>query len=565
MARRPGASVVAWRWFSGHALDGQHRTNATWTMRSRGARPVLHSSGHAVSWHHLPRLHRAGVRTGSTLAALAAGYGLIAARAFTVAVLAVVAACGVAWGCWRAYRRVCRWQHHRRWVKPLHRTLTPVLGAAPPRLEIERDRSRVVVGLPEAFTGGDRDREDVTRAVTAKLAIEAPDATWKLDGRKPQVTFMRSEPPPSRVLWADVEAAIRAADAADLMCGIGKKSADVFVSTKSDSPHFGEAMGTGAGKSNAAAFWLIQELMRGSCALVLDAKWISHPWTFKDIHAQYGQLPNVAYARTTEQLHNAMIWLGVELQRRTEAADRYVNAKGDILGDVGPPLWIIAEELNLAIPRLKQYWASIREKEDPKRSPALDGMAAVSFAGRAVQMHLIVIGQMLTAASLGGGDVRENIGVRMMARYTANSWKMQTDLPMPPPSDVPGRVQIIASGTVREAQVPLMDFEQCRDLAVSGIVTPCPDDMPGIAAASYVPLAPPPHGVSDLPFVVGQPSGRPPGTVTLREAAAEGLFPSLAAARKAVQRRELEAAGRDGASHLYYIADLANSTRELVR
>ena len=106
-----------------------------------------------------------------------------------------------------------------------------------------------------------------------------------------------------------------------------------------------------------------------------------------------------------------------------------MNAKGDILGDVGPPLWIIAEELNLATPRLKQYWASIRDKEDPKRSPALDGMAAVSFAGRAVKMHLIVIGQMLTAASLGGGDVRENIGVRMLARYTANSWKMQTRPP----------------------------------------------------------------------------------------------------------------------------------------
>ena len=137
--------------------------------------------------------------------------------------------------------------------------------------------------------------------------------------------------------------------------------------------------------------------------------------------AGYDQLPNVAYARTTEQLHYAMIWLGVELQRRTEAADRLVNAKGDVLGDVGPPLWIIAEEMNLAVPRLKQFWASIRDKEDPKRSPALDGFAAVSFAGRAVRMHLVVIGQMLTADVLGGGDVRENIGVRMMARYTANT------------------------------------------------------------------------------------------------------------------------------------------------
>jgi hypothetical protein len=256
-----------------------------------------------------------------------------------------------------------------------------------------------------------------------------------------------------------------------------------------------------------------------------------------------------------------MVWLGVELQRRTEVAERRVNAKGDILGDVGPPLWIIAEEMNLATPRLKQYWASIRTQDDPKRSPALDGMAAVSFAGRAVRMHLIVIGQMLTAATLGGGDVRENIGVRMMARYTANSWKMQTDLPMPPSSDVPGRVQVIASGSVREAQVPLMNFEQARDLAVSGTVTPCPPDMPGIGHVAHVPLPRSPDTASDLGFVLGPSPSRAPGTLTLREAAAEGLFPSLAAARKAVQRRELEPAGRDGSSNLYYLSDLAKTLR----
>ena len=561
---RRRAGTLLWRWFSGHALDGQHRTNATWTMPSRGDRPVLHPTGHAVLWHHLPRLHRAGIRTGSTLAVLAAAYGLVTAFLVTAALLAAAAAAGAACGGWRAYLRTRRWRHHRKWVRPLHRALIPVLGAAPARLAVDADRSRVVVGLPVEFTASDRDKEEITRAVTAKLAIEAPDADWSaLHGKRPVVTFTRSQPPPSRVKWADVEQAISGAAAADLMCGIGKKSAEVFVSTKLDSPHFGEAMGTGAGKSNAAAFWLVQELMRGACALILDAKWFSHPWTFKDMAAEYGQLPNVAYARTTEALHNAMVWLGVELQRRTEVADRHVNARGDILGDVGPTLWIIAEELNLATPRLKQYWASIRDKEDPKRSPALDGLAALSFAGRAVRMHLIVIGQMLTAATLGGGDVRENIGVRMLARYTANSWKMQTDLPMPPPSDVPGRVQIIASGTVREAQVPLMDMEQCRELAVSGTVTPCPPDMPGIGHVPHVPLDSSPHVASDLPFVLGQPPGRPPGTLTLREAAAEGLYPSLAAARKAVQRRELEPAGRDGAANLYYLADLATTLRSV--
>jgi hypothetical protein len=39
------------------------------------------------------------------------------------------------------------------------------------------------------------------------------------------------------------------------------------------------------------------------------------------------------------------------------------------------------------------------------------------------------------------------------------------------------------------------------------------------------------------------------------------LFPSLAAARKAVQRRALQSPGRDGSSNLYYIADLAQTLR----
>ena len=82
------------------------------------------------------------------------------------------------------------------------------------------------------------------------------------------------------------------------------------------------AMGTGGGKSNAAAFWLVQELMRGASRSSSTPSGISHPWTFKDMDAEYGQLPNVAYARTTADLHNAMVWLGVELQRRTEVADR---------------------------------------------------------------------------------------------------------------------------------------------------------------------------------------------------------------------------------------------------
>ena len=299
---------------------------------------------------------------------------------------------------------------------------------------------------------------------------------------RPRVTYTLTQPPPGRLTWDDLAAEIASAKPDELIVGVGRRDQIVKVSLELDSPHFGIISGTGGGKSNLAAFWMIQRLRRGDIALFLDAKRFSHPWAFKDMDAEYGLLPNVAYCRTVSDLHDAMCWLGEELDRRNAVAERTITARGDVRGDVGPRFWIPAEEMNLAHGALKQHWAEIRGPDDPKKSPAFTGLGAVSFAGRAVKMHLEPIGQMLRADVLGGGDVRENIGVRMLTRYTQNSWKMQAgDIPMPPPSRVPGRWQVIASGEVTEVQVPYVDMEQARELAVGGIVTACPPGMPGRA------------------------------------------------------------------------------------
>ena len=131
--------------------------------------------------------------------------------------------------------------------------------------------------------------------------------------------------------------------------------------------------------------------------------------------------------------------------------------------------------MNLAHGALKQYWAEIRGPDDPKKSPAFTGLGAVSFAGRAVKMHLDVIGQMLRADVLGGGDVRENIGVRMLTRYTRIHGRCRRATSRcRPRRRVPGRWQQLASGEVTEVQVPYVDMEQARELAVGGMVTRVP-------------------------------------------------------------------------------------------
>jgi hypothetical protein len=556
------------RFLSGEPLDGQRRTNATFRQHPTKA---LHPTADRSWWHWRPGWHRGAARVAAVTVIAALGYGFMFARVLTVFCLALCAGIITGYAAWklqaacRSWIRACAWdrdhrwkslwaalilpwQHHVYYRQPLKYAVAAELGVPALRVKVPLDRSRAAVHLPHDFTGSDKGQEGLTRAVTTKLALEAPEASWKLHGRRPRVTFTLCDPPPTLVTWEDVVPEIEAAAHHELLTGIGRRDATVRVSLEDDSPHFGVIAGTGGGKSNLAAFWLLQELRRGAIALILDSKRFSHPWTYKDMNAEYGLLPNVGYCRSLSDLHDGMVWLGEELERRNGVAERAINAKGDVLADVGPRLFIIAEEMNLAHGPLKQYWAANRGKDQPKKSPAFTGLGAVSFAGRAVRMHLVVIGQMLKAEVLGGGDVRENIGVRMLTRYTQNSWKMQAgDIPMPPPTRQPGRWQCLASGEVTETQVPWIDMEQARELAVSGVVTPCPAGMPGRAGAMSVPPSAPSQPGSDLQVVVGQSVEVTVG-LTIREAIDDGVFGplSLEAARRRVHRAKLRPNGQRG-------------------
>jgi len=259
------------------------------------------------------------------------------------------------------------------------------------------------------------------------------------------------------------------------------------------------------------------------------------------------------------------VWLGEELDRRNQVARRAVTASGKLRGDVGPRLVIVAEELNQAMPKVREYWADTRSSDDPKRSPALTGLGAVAYAGRAVKMHLVLIGQMLTAEVTGSRDssVKENIGITAMARYGPAGWATAVgkNVPMPPAPSVVGRIQLVTASGVRETQVPLGDLELYRELAMSGTVTPCPAGMPGAVRTGSVPdTRQLPTGGPDMPFVPETPAALGPPPVTLSDAVAQRIVcRSLAALRKASQRDPgfPERTGMAGLAALYDPVELA--------
>ena len=297
--------------------------------------------------------------------------------------------------------------------------------------------------------------------------------------------------------------------------------------------------------------------MRGAIVLVLDAKWISHPWLIG--------LPNVAYCRTPAQIHDGLCWLSAELDRRNQVALRAVDAHGRINANVGPRLFVIGEELNLCMPRLKAYWAAERGPGDPKESPAITGLGEVAFAGRQVRMHLLLIAQLLTAKATGiqGGEVRENIGVKLLARYSPAAWKMQApEHPMPPKPTQIGRVQVVTARGVAETQVPklfdddpaLSEAEALREMVLAGNITPCPAGMPGAIAVTGTPALPhTPPDQQQTPVTPAPVTGPGDGAVSLGQAAGSIVPCSVYALRMARHRDPAfpPKVSQDGLTHLY--------------
>jgi hypothetical protein len=561
----------AWLWFTGHAMDGASRTNATWTMRSHGPKPVLHPSGHAVAWHHLPRLQRAAIRTGASIAFLAMAYGLVTALTLTLAVLTLVTAAGLLVLAWHVFYKVRYWRHERHYVRPLERTLAAKLPAAPLSLEVERDgdlvKSVAIEWGAEAEIG-EQEKQLALEAVTARLAIEAPEASWKTKGRARSVVFTQSEPPPPYVEWDDMAAAVTRAALNELVFGMGKRAA-VNAAKYSESPHLMIPGESGGGKSNLAAFLLLQEMLRGSLIFNLDPKWISHLWL--------QDLPNVINAHDTPDLHLALTWLGKELLRRTKAAYYSAAGTGRVRGNVGSRIIVLCEELNYGMPGLKDYWRETREKEDPKQSPAISALSALACAGRASDMHEWLIAQLMTVESTGVKDstIRSNAGIKAMARWSGPGWAMAVGkhVPMPPPSTSPGRIQLVTGDGVRETQVPYLHLDDkdealaekavrwARELAVSGTVAQIPSGSEGVPPQLWPASV---LGHANLSLVPAQDPETPrtrtesPVLITLRSACIQEILAcSLDAARKAAQRPGFpEIAGWDGKAALYYQTEL---------
>jgi hypothetical protein len=471
-----GAAKLAIRFAAGLPLDGRPRTDAGWFRKGRR---VLHPTGHASKWAHLPHAHRAGIRWAILAAVVGTLAGVALDRAATLAGLAVLGAVVAAVCGWLAWRKARRLAHVRRYVRPLHMALAPVLGvplAARPEswLTVPRDfaqieGARVRLALPEGFLATAEAKRLILTALKDKLALEDGSVEWATVGRAPAAIFTMSSPPPSKVTFAQITPELEAAPASAPVIGIGRGRGSVGADFDADSPHVLVSAGSGGGKSTIVRLLLCQGLNKGGIGVVCDIKRISHQWA--------RSLPNVIYCRDISEIHNMLLQVKAEVDRRNvlvdELADDDGNVAPEVLAQIGPRIELVMEEMNATANRLAAHWRKTKAKEDPAVSPAVEALGDILFMGRAVMVNVIAVAQMMTARTLGGPEARENFATRILARYTANAWKMLVPevWPMPRASRHAGRVQVVIAGTARETQVAYVTPAEARQWATAGTVS----------------------------------------------------------------------------------------------
>lgn len=377
---------------------------------------------------------------------------------------------GTAASAWVGYRLMdgaVTWRHQRDWVWPLHVALREKLGypegTKPSRYihipvnytEITGDAIRI--DLPADFAGEDSIKATVKTTLTNKLALQDVTFSWHTEGKNHHVLVKQSPRPPSKVLFSDAEIQklIESMPESAPLIGLSHRGKAVSVDLDAESPHVLVSAGTGGGKSVILRAIFAQLLKNGAIGAVLDRKRHSHKWV--------RGLSGVGYFREIEDIHDALIALGEEGERRNRIVDDWDGDDKD--APVGPRQAILLEEANATIGKLKRYWTKIRDpKTDPKESPALDALGEILFMGRAVKMHVLMVAQSATANALGGPEMRENFATRILARYTRNAWNMLVPEVQPSPKSTRhvGRAQVVLGGVAHETQVVFFTPEEAR-------------------------------------------------------------------------------------------------------
>ncbi|GHB29845.1 hypothetical protein [Streptomyces chryseus] len=231
---------------------------------------------------------------------------------------------------------------------------------------------------------------------------------------------------------------------ASVLIGIGTDGTAIAVDVDY-APHILVCTGTGGGSTTILRTLTAQFLHQGAHALVLDGPLVAHLWT--------KELPTVTHRGSVAGIHDALTGLATELQRRIDQ---------DGVLDDAPRLVVVLDRADDTMRHLASYWETFRQKDDPKKSPAITALEDVLHAGRQARIHVLYNGRVVGGLAPAA---REQFASVILARVSAGTWQQLAPIASPAPksSAHPGSAHVVKDGAAHPTQVLLMTDAEAAD------------------------------------------------------------------------------------------------------
>ncbi len=527
--------LAAGRFLAGMHLDGKRRSDATFLARGTQGDPAWWGAGGVSRWVMLAGWQRSAFRLG----VLAAAAGWWRWRHGTEWTLTLAGGPAAGYLGFRAVRAVRLWRHRRQLVRPLASALSPFLGEPPPVVEsglrVRPDFEDAAggehmgsLGLPGHWAATADQRARVEEVIGARFGMDLR-YQWRTAAYPMVVNFTRAPVPPSMVPLAGVRAELAARPAHMILLGKKADGSPHWWDRSSEDPHMAVHGGSRRGKTTLLLSIAVQELERGGRVTAIDPKWVSL--------AALAGLPGVALHNDPRDVH--AMWGGVKAFH-TMIDERFEALKNDPTLEFPNELLLI-DEVSMFAAITQRTWRAEKDRSQPALAPVWDDLAAGVWLGAQVHAHVVVAGQRLDYAVLGG--MLGSFGVRMLAGYGPQDYARLVGVPPFIRSQKPrGRFLLYEGGELTWLQLVFAEPEEWRAYALAGIQ----------AARSGPELA------AERPAGTGDP----PALIVGLAAGSAHLGMGEAAFRKARQRRPVPGETTTPDGRPAWTADVLTAWRE---
>jgi hypothetical protein len=459
MRSKHGMHNLIFRALTMRPLRGHRRTDATFFRQSTDR-----ASGKSRGRHHRAGWHNLLISLGVIVGLAATLYGLVHNRFWTLAGLAAAALAAAALGVIVGVRRGRTWHRNRAVIAPLavaaetiidpDRSLSTHRGSmitmAPDWLTRPSGELGVMT-LPDSFHANPAQREALEGLISARLPRPVQFG-WRTDKMPQQVRIMARPPMPSMVPLASVMGELQNRKPHMIYLGRDASGQAHWWDRSQEDPHAAVHGGSRRGKTSLLLSIASQELAGGGRVTAIDPKRVS-------LVALSG-IPGVTLLSDPRDVHG--MWDGVA-GFHAMILDRFEGLSADPTLEFAHELLMI-DEVSMFAGMSRQVWQAEKGRSDPALPPVWNDLAGCVWLGAQVHAHVVVAGQRLDYAVLGG--MLGSFGIRLLAGYGPTDYARLVGVPpYVKPQKPRGRFLLFEGGELNWLQLVFAEPDEWRDYA----------------------------------------------------------------------------------------------------